>query len=88
MNLNLNQFEDGVEITSYMATGYAEGFEETSNPVDIIKAWAYLIRTGMAWSLQGSFGRTASGIIDSGLISDKGDIDFDLLDEKLHAHMN
>jgi len=86
MNENMNQFEDGTEITPYLATGYAEGFEgENASVEDQLKAWAYLIRTGIAWSLQGFFGRTADGLIQKGLIYRDGQINFEKLDDVLHA---
>ena len=31
-----------------------------------LEAWQYLIDTGMAWKLQGWFGRTAKRLIDEG----------------------
>jgi hypothetical protein len=34
-----------------------------------------LVRTGMAWSLQGSYGRTAMGLIDAGVLMSNGDVD-------------
>ena len=36
--------------------------------------FAFLIRTGLAWQLQGSYGRTAAELINSGRISDRGEI--------------
>ena len=32
-----------------------------------LEAWQYLIDTGMAWKLQGWYGRTAKRLIDEGL---------------------
>ena len=36
--------------------------------------FAKLIKNGMAWTLQGHYGRTAMAYIDAGLINKKGDI--------------
>jgi hypothetical protein len=54
--------------TSYTATAAAEGFDGIDHDEEtLISAWQYLIDTGLAWRLQGSFGRTASNLIDSGV---------------------
>lgn len=71
------------EWSSYLATGIAEGFEESTGTEQTIEAWAYLIATGMAWSLQGWFGRTASHLIDEGFISREGTIDWLEVDSRL-----
>jgi hypothetical protein len=34
---------------------------------DLIDAWQYLINTGLAWSLQGTYGRTAQALIEAGV---------------------
>jgi hypothetical protein len=43
-----------------------------------IEGFADLIRTGQAWCLQGSYGRTAVSLIDQGIISSTGEILSDL----------
>lgn len=69
----------GITWTPYLATAYAEGFCEGENATDEeqLEAWAYLIETGQCWSLQGWFGRTAEGLIESGIIDRKGNINYE-----------
>lgn len=57
------------EFTQYSAVAIAEGFEEASCEEEVIAAWQYLIDTGLAWKLQGFFGRTAKYLIDIGKCS-------------------
>ena len=54
-------------LTDYMAVGLAEGFEEGTEE-QIIEAWQHLLDTGLVWSLQGWFGRTAVAMIEAGQI--------------------
>ncbi len=56
--------------TSYDAVGMAEGFVEAPNEEAQIEAWQYLHDTGMAYSLQGWFGRTARDLIEQGIINE------------------
>jgi len=53
------------EMTPYLATAIAEGFceGEGRSEEEQLTAWQYLVDTGLAYSLQGWFGRTASALI-------------------------
>ena len=41
---------------------------------EVLELFAHLIKTGMAWSLQGSYGRMAGNLIDRGYIDASGKI--------------
>ena len=55
------------KMDSYTAVGLAEGFIEGTEK-EQTKAWQQLVDTGQAWNLQGWFGRTASDLLERGII--------------------
>ena len=57
-------------MDTYTAVGLAEGFIEADSQEQVIEAWQYLIDTGLAWQLQGWFGRTAAHLIGEGICTD------------------
>jgi hypothetical protein len=57
-------------MDTYTAVGIAEGFVEAGSEEQVIEAWQYLIDTGLAWQLQGWFGRTAAHLIGEGICTD------------------
>ena len=52
----------------YTATGIAEGFIEAESEEQVIAAWQHLHDTRLAYRLQGWFGRTATQLIEEGVI--------------------
>lgn len=57
----------------YTACAIAEGWDGKQHTQDTeLKAWAYLIKSGACWQLQGWYGRNAAHLIDCGLISKTG----------------
>jgi predicted AAA+ superfamily ATPase len=56
-----------MKMTDYQATAIAEGWEPALDEKQIVEAWQHLIDTGLAWRLQGWFGRTASALIEQGV---------------------
>lgn len=60
-------------MDNYTAVGLAEGFIEADSEEQVLEAWQHLVDTGLAWSLQGFFGRNARALIDQGLIREKGE---------------
>lgn len=57
-------------MTNYTAVSIAEGFcgfEPTEEQQT--EAWQHLIDTGLAWTLQGWFGRRAAELIEQGVCS-------------------
>ena len=57
-------------MDNFKATGLAEGFIEAESEEQIIEAWQHLHDTGLAYELQGWFGRTAQQLINDGIIND------------------
>ena len=57
-------------IDNYNAVMIAEGVIEVDEDKQI-EAWKHLVDTGLAWSLQGWFGRTAMDLIKQGVIERK-----------------
>ena len=53
-------------MNSIDAVFIAEGVQEAESEEQLIQAWQYLIDSGLAWKLQGWFGRTASHLIGQG----------------------
>ena len=58
-----------MSINSFNAVGIAEGFIEAESEEQVLEAWQFLVDSGLAWKLQGWFGRTARDLIEQGLIS-------------------
>lgn len=63
-------------MDNFTAVSIAEGFcgGENATEDEQIEAWQYLVDTGMAWTLQGFFGRTARAMIDQGIIHEKSGV--------------
>jgi hypothetical protein len=57
-------------MDTFTAVGIAEGFIDSESQDQVIEAWQTLIDTGLAWQLQGWFGRTARSLIAQGVCID------------------
>lgn len=59
-------------MDNYTAVSIAEGFcDFTPTEAEQIEAWQHLIDTGLAWTLQGWFDRTAEQLIEQGVCHKK-----------------
>lgn len=56
-------------MDNFRAVNVAEGFDEPLDHAEYIAAWQHLVDTGLAWKLQGFFGRTATTMIQSGKLT-------------------
>lgn len=55
-------------MDNYTAVSIAEGFcDGTPTREQQVEAWQHLIDTGIAWTLQGWFGRAATELIEQGV---------------------
>jgi len=55
-------------MNDYTATGIAEGWIPADSEDQVIEAWQYLHDTGLAYKLQGWFGRTAQSLLEANVI--------------------
>lgn len=55
-----------MSLDDYTAVGIAEGYVEPETEEQVTEAWQHLVDTGLAWRLQGWFGRTAAALIERG----------------------
>lgn len=49
------------------------------NERETLRLFAYLIKSGLVWKLQGHYGRTAASLIEAGIISENGRINWKAL---------
>lgn len=56
-------------MNTFDAVGIIEGFVDSDSEDQVLEAWQCLVDTGMAWQLQGWFGRTARHLIEEGYIN-------------------
>lgn len=55
-------------MDNFTAVGLAEGFVEAESEEQVIEAWQHLHDTGLAYQLQGWFGRAAKQLLEQGII--------------------
>lgn len=48
---------------------------------ETVELFSMLVKSGMAWSLQGHYGRIATDMIESGVLNEAGEIDYERLNE-------
>lgn len=65
-----NSTECADRMSNYDAVMLCEGVMEPRDEEHLIEAWQHLVDTGMAWSLQGWFGRTANALIEEGILKE------------------
>ena len=65
-HLTQKTFIKGETMTDYDAVAIAEGYYTPDSEVQLFEAWQHLIDTGLAWKLQGWFGRQAKSLIEAG----------------------
>jgi hypothetical protein len=59
-------------MNNFKAVGIAEGYILAEDQDETLAAWQHLVDTGLAWRLQGFFGRIAADLINQGLIQPAG----------------
>ena len=56
-------------MDNFTAVAIAEGLIEADSEEQVVEAWQHLHDTGLAYQLQGWFGREAQSLIEAGIIN-------------------
>lgn len=66
---SIRDTEEYKSMSSYNACAIAEGFSgEEPTITETAAAWQYLLDTGLCFQLQGWYGRTATSLLESGML--------------------
>jgi hypothetical protein len=69
------------ESSSSTLVGSIIAYEQGElNDQEVVCLFAELVKSGMAWSLQGSYGRTALALIEEGWIDHEGNVSLAVLE--------
>ena len=69
-----------MKITEKNRINYIMGYEcGDLNDTETLELFSHLIKNGMAWKLQGHYGRTANNLIDRDIIGNDGHINWDYI---------
>ncbi len=67
--------DNKIGTKEFDTVGYIMDYESGEiNDERTLELFSHLIKTGRAWTLQGSYGRTAKQLIDGGYINKDGEI--------------
>ncbi len=79
-HFNNNLKNKTIMITNENRIDYIMDYEDgTIDDKRALELFSHLIQNGMAWSLQGHYGRTAKSLIESDYINRDGKINWDLI---------
>tara|TARA_R100001443_G_scaffold116656_1_gene137892 strand:- start:949 stop:1182 length:234 start_codon:yes stop_codon:yes gene_type:complete len=69
-------------VTDKNRINYIMGYEcGDLNDKETLELFSYLIKNGMAWTLQGHYGRTSKSLIDDNYIDKNGTINWDKIND-------
>ncbi len=60
---------------------FEDGSAEPLTLPELVEGFAQLIRSGHAWTLQGTYGRTAAALIENGLVDREGNVDHERVEQ-------
>ena len=75
------EFADGTKIDPYSACGCFEGFEPREDILDNIRAASFIAGIGLWKTLQGHYGRTINSMVENGIMTWEGIINWDIVNE-------
>jgi hypothetical protein len=77
------KLESGQILDNFTAVSIAEGFcgGEDASMEDQLRAWSYIGKNGLHYSLQGWFGRTLHSLVENGVLDGEYNVNWDRVEE-------